>query len=75
VAGWDFRDELSRISPPTLVVAGSADEATPGPDTDLLVERIPGARHVELEGAAHLANLERPEAFAEATLAHVLETA
>jgi 3-oxoadipate enol-lactonase len=75
VAGWDFRDELPRVSAPTLVVAASGDEATPRSDTDLLAGKIPGARHLELEGAAHLANLERPEAFAEAALAHILETA
>lgn len=75
LARWDFRDELPRVSVPTLVVAGSGDEATPKGDTDLLAERIAGARLVELEGAAHLANLERPQAFADAVLAHVLETA
>jgi pimeloyl-ACP methyl ester carboxylesterase len=75
VAGWDFRAELPRVSVPTLVIAASGDEATPKGDTDLLAERIPGARHVELDGAAHLANLERPQAFAEAVLGHALETA
>ena len=74
VAGWDFRDELPRVSVPTLVIAASGDEATPRADTDLLAELIPGAGQVELGGAAHLANLERPEAFSEAVLAHVLET-
>jgi pimeloyl-ACP methyl ester carboxylesterase len=29
----------------------------------LVAERIPGARHVVLEDAAHLANVERPGAF------------
>ena len=58
---------------PTLVLAGSEDEATPAPDTDLLAERIPGARLVTLDGAAHLANLERPAEFAAAVLAHLQE--
>ena len=68
LADWDFRDELPRVSAPTLVIAGAEDEATPAPDTDLLVERIPGARLVVLAGAAHLANLERPAEFAAAVL-------
>jgi 3-oxoadipate enol-lactonase len=75
VAAWDFRDVLQRVSVPTLVIAAGDDEATPKADTDLLVERIPGARHSQLEGAAHLANLERPREFAAAVLEHVLETA
>jgi 3-oxoadipate enol-lactonase len=75
LAAWDFRDRLAAVSVPTLVLAGSEDEATPEPCTDLLAERIPGARLVALEGAAHLANLERPQAFAEAALDHLLEAA
>lgn len=71
LAGWDFRGELSQVSVPTLVLAGSEDEAAPAADTDLLAERIPGARLVTLERAAHLANLERPAEFAAAALTHL----
>lgn len=71
IAGWDFRDELGDVSVPTLVLAGSEDEATPAGDTQLLAERIPGARLAVLEGAAHLANLERPDDFAGAALGHL----
>jgi 3-oxoadipate enol-lactonase len=71
VAGWDFRERLGDVAAPTLVVAGAEDESTPAADTALLVERIPGARSTELEGAAHLANVEQPDAFAEAALAHL----
>jgi 3-oxoadipate enol-lactonase len=71
VAGWDFRERLAEITAPTLVVAGAEDESTPAADTGLLVRRIPGARSVVLEGAAHLANLERAAEFAEAALAHL----
>lgn len=65
---WDFRDALPEVSVPTLVLAGEADAATPKADTDLLAERIPGARLVVLPGAAHLANLELPREFADAVL-------
>jgi 3-oxoadipate enol-lactonase len=75
LAGWDFRDRLSSISVPALVVAGAEDQATPAPDTELLAECIPGASRVVLAGAAHLANLEQPEAFLEAVLPHLLEHA
>jgi 3-oxoadipate enol-lactonase len=71
LAGWDFRDRLVEVAAPTLVLAGAEDESSPTADTDLLAARIPGARGMVLEGAAHLANLERPEAFADAALAHL----
>jgi len=71
LAEWDFRERLGDIVAPTLVVAGAEDESTPIAHTDMLVQRIPGARGTVLEGAAHLANLERPAAFAEAALAHL----
>lgn len=75
LAGWDFRDELSRVSVRTLVIAAAEDEATPQADTDLLVERIPDVRLVTIAGAAHLANLERPQEFTAAALAHLKEAA
>lgn len=71
LAAWDFRKRLTEVAAPTLVLAGAEDKANPSGDTDLLAERIPGARHAVLEGAAHLANLERPTAFADAALAHL----
>lgn len=71
LAAWDFRDELPRVAVPTLVLAGSADEATPAEATELLAARIPGARHEVLEGAPHLANVERPAEFTAAALAHL----
>ncbi len=72
LAAWDFRDELAALAAPTLVIAGGEDAATPAATTDLLAERIPGARLVVIPGAAHLANLDRPRAFADAALEHLL---
>jgi 3-oxoadipate enol-lactonase len=72
VARWDFVERLTDIDAPTLVIAGADDEATPGSHTDLIVQRVPGARGTVLDGAAHLANVERPAAFAEAALAHLV---
>jgi 3-oxoadipate enol-lactonase len=68
LASWDFRDQLQAVAVPTLVLAAGEDEATPRADTDLLAERITGARLVVIPGAAHLANVERPHDFAEAVL-------
>jgi len=48
---------------PTLVLSGSKDKNAPAPMMAKMAEHIPSAAYVELEGAGHLVNLERPEAF------------
>ncbi len=63
----DERTRLGAIRAPTLVVSGSKDPATPPADGRFLADSIPGARCVELE-AAHLSNLEAPEAFTSAVV-------
>jgi 3-oxoadipate enol-lactonase len=63
LAAWDAREELHAIDVPTLVVSGAEDVAAPPEAGALVADRIPGARHVVLEDAAHLANVERPDAF------------
>jgi 3-oxoadipate enol-lactonase len=68
VADWDFRDRLSEIAAPTLVIAGAEDPIA-GPDAgEALVAGIPNARLVVLREAAHLANVERAGAFNDALL-------
>jgi len=61
LASMDLRDELQRIVAPTLVVAGSQDQATPVAQAQEIAGRIGGARLVVLEGAPHLANVEQPD--------------
>jgi 3-oxoadipate enol-lactonase len=71
IGGFDFRDRLGEIRARTLVVAGAEDVATSPEDAALIVERIPGARLVVLDGATHLANVEQPAAFTAAVLDHL----
>ena len=53
------------------VIAGEEDPATPVAHAELSASRIPGARLHTLERAAHLANVERAEAFTGAVLEHL----
>ncbi len=53
----------ARIACPTLVIAGSRDEATPPAMSQAIADRIPGAQLASLD-AAHLSAVEQPEAFA-----------
>lgn len=71
LASWDFRHRLADVRAPTLVIAGAEDPATPVEHQQLLANRIPHARLVVLEGAAHLANVERPAPFALAVSEHL----
>jgi 3-oxoadipate enol-lactonase len=71
VGGWDARERLSSISAPVLVVAGEDDPATPVEHARLIASRVAGSRLVVLERAAHLANVERANAFTAAVLEHL----
>ncbi|HEU4329146.1 MAG TPA: alpha/beta fold hydrolase [Roseiflexaceae bacterium] len=56
-------ERLSSIRAPTLLVAGTADQAAILEIVGLLEVEIPGARRVLIPDAAHLVNLEQPERF------------
>lgn len=59
----DQRWPIRAIEAPTLVIGGRHDPATPYEAAQLIASRIPGAKLVGLD-AAHLSNIEQPEAFA-----------
>lgn len=61
IGRMDQLPDLGRITAPTLVIAGADDPATPPPHAERIAAGIPGARLEVLDGAAHLANVERPE--------------
>ena len=57
------RERVHGIRVPTLVLCGSEDRVTPPALSTALARLIPGARYEAVEGAGHLSNLERPDAF------------
>jgi 3-oxoadipate enol-lactonase len=71
--GFDQRKALANIAVPTLVLSGSKDKNAPAPMMAKMATYIPVSTYVELEGAGHLVNLERPRAF-EAALDRFLKT-
>lgn len=73
LADADLTPRLREIAAPTLVVTGSDDPTVPPEAGDELARAVPGARHAVVEGAAHLANVEQPEAFTAAVLRHLSE--
>jgi 3-oxoadipate enol-lactonase len=61
--GFDRRNALKDIAVPTLVLSGSKDKNAPAPMMAKMAAHIPSSTYVELEGAGHLVNLERPATF------------
>jgi 3-oxoadipate enol-lactonase len=61
IEAMNIEPDLPRITAPTLVVAGLGDEATPPDHAQRIADAVPGARLALVAGAAHLANVARPE--------------
>ena len=57
IQGMDLLPVLPSVAAPTLVIAGTADVATPPEHGSLIASLIPGAKLELVDGAAHLANL------------------
>ncbi|MBX7267169.1 3-oxoadipate enol-lactonase [Micromonospora sp. Llam7] len=70
IAGMDLRPDLAAVRAATLVIGAAGDPATPPGHAADIAERIPSARLAVLDGAAHLANVEQPEAVTRLLTAH-----
>jgi 3-oxoadipate enol-lactonase len=67
----DLTPALPGITTPTLAIAGAQDPATPPEHAERIVAAVPGARLEVLDPAAHLANVEQPEAVTRLILDHL----
>lgn len=71
LASYDVTDRLRDIAVPTRVIAGSEDPAT-GPElAKQMVEAIPDADLVVIDGVSHIANVAAPQEVNEAVLDHL----
>jgi len=66
IAGLNLTDRLQEITLPTLIIVGEEDPGTPVAASQVIHERIKGSELVILKSAAHLSNMEQPEAFNQA---------
>lgn len=71
IASMDLRPLLGRITAETLVIAGADDRATPPAHAEVIAGGIPGAELRIVEDAAHLANVEQPDAVTALLLDHL----
>lgn len=63
---FDVMGDLDAVALPALVINGTADRMTPLKYGRYLVEEIPDARLLVVEGAGHMVVLEKPEVVAAA---------
>ena len=71
IRDMDHRPLLSKITAPTLVIAGRHDPATTLEAGEFIKQHVPGARIAVLE-AAHIANIEQPKVYADTVLGFLL---
>lgn len=64
----DFLPRLGAISVPSLFVVGEHDPAAPAAVMKAMSAATPGSSFAVIENAAHLANIEQPDAFNAAVL-------
>ena len=63
VVNEDLKSYLPKIKQPTLLIWGTADDATPLSDGELMEKLIPDAGLVKLQGAGHYSWLNDPYTF------------
>jgi pimeloyl-ACP methyl ester carboxylesterase len=59
----DYRELLTRVAVPALVVVGADDTFTPVRDAEAMHAALPDSTLQVIESSAHLPNLERPAEF------------
>ncbi|MBI4240778.1 MAG: alpha/beta hydrolase [Candidatus Rokubacteria bacterium] len=63
IAALNLTDRISAITLPTVIIVGEDDPGTPVAASRTIHEQIKGSELVILKSAAHLSNMEQPEAF------------
>ena len=71
IAAMDFRASNPRVTAPTLVIVGGQDVATPPAAGEAIAQQIPGAKVASVD-AAHISNVEQPQAYTDAVLDFLL---
>jgi len=62
----NLTSRLAEIRCPTLIIVGEDDSGTPVAMAEEIHQTIPGSKLVVISSAAHLSNLEQPDAFNQA---------
>jgi len=60
IAELDLRDELERITAPTLVISGAEDPSIPPPHQQAIADAVANSRLETIADAAHLVSVQHP---------------
>jgi len=63
ITTFDCRHNLSKITVPTLLIAGENDTNSPSPMMQKMADKIEGSEFVELKSTGHMAPIENPFEF------------
>jgi 3-oxoadipate enol-lactonase len=63
ISALDLTDKISAIKIPTIAIVGEDDMGTPVAAHKVIHEKIAGSKLEILKSAAHLSNMEQPDAF------------
>ena len=66
ISGLNLTDRIGAIKVPMLIIVGEDDQGTPVAASKVMHQQIKGSQMVVLKSAAHLSNVEQPEAFTQA---------
>ena len=64
LADHDYATTVATVKSPVLFLVGEKD--APAPAMRKLSEKLPGSRYVEIPGAGHISNMDRPAEFTKA---------
>src|ERR1700731_853552 len=60
ILGWEAYSRIAQITTPTLVIRGETDRLIPPANSQLIAERIPGAKLVLIPHASHIFETDQP---------------
>ena len=63
ISAFSHVERLPGLSIPALILCGEHDHAVPPAEGERIARLVPDGRFVLVEGARHLPNVEKPEAF------------
>lgn len=73
IVGFDASIRKDSLSMPVLFIAGEQDRMSPPAISRRMADRVQNARYVEIQGAAHISNVDSAAAFNEAVISFLGE--
>jgi 3-oxoadipate enol-lactonase len=63
IVHFDVGDKLGSLTTSTLFISGGGDLMSPPAISRKMADAVPRAQYVEIEGAAHISNVDSPQQF------------